>query len=188
MLFYRITHLNHRQQYLIWAAAVTTAGRGNFSDKVTVEPAAKGESSASAIPPPPFKNYCFYCESIVFYFFYAINCFALHPLWLYESRKWSASYSVTCVPLCCPPVSVSLPILCAIDFRVQRAPDKLPSTRETRKRYDKSRANKYTRQDRGKVFKKMTRAVKSMSFGLKDRQNKGVWMNRVCFPSCYPFL
>lgn len=43
LLFYRITHLNHRQQYLIWAAAVTTAGRGNFSDKVTVEPAAKGE-------------------------------------------------------------------------------------------------------------------------------------------------
>lgn len=44
LLFYRITHLNHRQQYLIWAAAVTTAGRGNFTDKVTVEPAAKGES------------------------------------------------------------------------------------------------------------------------------------------------
>lgn len=44
LLFYRITHLNHRQQYLIWAAAVTTAGKGNFSDKVTVEPAAKGES------------------------------------------------------------------------------------------------------------------------------------------------
>lgn len=44
LLLYRITHLNHRQQYLIWAAAVTTAGRGNFSDKVTVEPAAKGES------------------------------------------------------------------------------------------------------------------------------------------------
>uniref|UniRef100_H3C696 DS cell adhesion molecule like 1 n=1 Tax=Tetraodon nigroviridis TaxID=99883 RepID=H3C696_TETNG len=41
LLFYRITHLNHRQQYLIWAAAVTTAGKGNFSDKVTVEPAAK---------------------------------------------------------------------------------------------------------------------------------------------------
>lgn len=46
LLFYRITHLNHRQQYLIWAAAVTTAGKGNFSDKVTVEPAAKGESSS----------------------------------------------------------------------------------------------------------------------------------------------
>lgn len=44
LLFYRITHLNHRQQYLIWAAAVTTAGRGNFSDKVTVEPAAKGKA------------------------------------------------------------------------------------------------------------------------------------------------
>lgn len=43
LLFYRITHLNHRQQYLIWASAVTTAGRGNFSDKVTVEPAAKGK-------------------------------------------------------------------------------------------------------------------------------------------------
>jgi len=43
LLFYRITHLNHRQQYLIWAAAVTTAGRGNISDKVTVEPAIKGE-------------------------------------------------------------------------------------------------------------------------------------------------
>ncbi|KAM6973578.1 LOW QUALITY PROTEIN: cell adhesion molecule DSCAML1 [Aplochiton taeniatus] len=41
VLFYRITHLNHRQQYLIWAAAVTTAGRGNTSDRVTVEPAGK---------------------------------------------------------------------------------------------------------------------------------------------------
>ena len=49
LLFYRITHLNHRQQYLIWAAAVTTAGRGNFSDKVTVEPAAKGESLKTMI-------------------------------------------------------------------------------------------------------------------------------------------
>uniref|UniRef100_A0A673VVY0 DS cell adhesion molecule like 1 n=1 Tax=Salmo trutta TaxID=8032 RepID=A0A673VVY0_SALTR len=45
LLFYRVTHLNRGQQYLIWAAAVTTAGRGNISDKVTVEPAGKGESS-----------------------------------------------------------------------------------------------------------------------------------------------
>lgn len=50
LLFYRITHLNHRQQYLIWAAAVTTAGRGNFSDKVTVEPAAKGKSKQRMVP------------------------------------------------------------------------------------------------------------------------------------------
>lgn len=43
VLFYRITHLTRGQQYLIWAAAVTTAGRGNISEKVTVEPAGKGE-------------------------------------------------------------------------------------------------------------------------------------------------
>ncbi|XP_067102684.1 LOW QUALITY PROTEIN: cell adhesion molecule DSCAML1 [Osmerus mordax] len=41
LLFYRITHLNRGQQYLIWSAAVTTAGRGNISEKVTVEPAGK---------------------------------------------------------------------------------------------------------------------------------------------------
>lgn len=43
MLFYRITHLTRGKQYLIWAAAVTTAGRGNISEKVTVEPAGKGK-------------------------------------------------------------------------------------------------------------------------------------------------
>uniref|UniRef100_A0A8C7WZS5 Down syndrome cell adhesion molecule like 1 n=1 Tax=Oryzias sinensis TaxID=183150 RepID=A0A8C7WZS5_9TELE len=41
MLFYRITHLSRGKQYHIWAAAVTTAGRGNISAKVTVEPAGK---------------------------------------------------------------------------------------------------------------------------------------------------
>lgn len=45
LLIYRITHLTRGQQYLIWAAAVTTAGRGNISEKVTVEPAGKGESA-----------------------------------------------------------------------------------------------------------------------------------------------
>ena len=44
MLFYRITHLSRGMQYHIWAAAVTTAGRGNMSDKVVVEPAGKGRS------------------------------------------------------------------------------------------------------------------------------------------------
>uniref|UniRef100_A0AAQ4QMC4 DS cell adhesion molecule like 1 n=1 Tax=Gasterosteus aculeatus aculeatus TaxID=481459 RepID=A0AAQ4QMC4_GASAC len=41
MLFYRITHLTRGKQYHIWSAAVTTAGRGNISSKVTVEPAGK---------------------------------------------------------------------------------------------------------------------------------------------------
>uniref|UniRef100_A0A671X927 DS cell adhesion molecule like 1 n=1 Tax=Sparus aurata TaxID=8175 RepID=A0A671X927_SPAAU len=41
MLFYRITHLSRGKQYHIWAAAVTTAGRGNISSKVTVEPSKK---------------------------------------------------------------------------------------------------------------------------------------------------
>lgn len=48
MLFYRITHLSRGKQYHIWAAAVTTAGRGNISSKVTVEPAGKGGSSRRA--------------------------------------------------------------------------------------------------------------------------------------------
>lgn len=48
MLFYRITHLSRGKQYHIWAAAVTTAGRGNISSKVTVEPAGKGGSSGRA--------------------------------------------------------------------------------------------------------------------------------------------
>lgn len=41
-LFYRIAHLNRGQQYLLWVAAVTSAGRGNVSEKVTIEPAGKG--------------------------------------------------------------------------------------------------------------------------------------------------
>lgn len=34
----------------------------------------------------------------------------------------------------------------------------------------------------------MKRAVKSIAFGLKDRKDKEVRMNRVLFPPCYPFL
>lgn len=41
-LFYRIAHLSRGQQYLLWVAAVTSAGRGNISEKVTIEPAGKG--------------------------------------------------------------------------------------------------------------------------------------------------
>uniref|UniRef100_A0A671W796 DS cell adhesion molecule like 1 n=1 Tax=Sparus aurata TaxID=8175 RepID=A0A671W796_SPAAU len=68
LLFYRITHLNHRQQYLIWAAAVTTAGRGNFSDKVTVEPAAKAPakilSFGGTVTTPWMKEVRLPCSSV----------------------------------------------------------------------------------------------------------------------------
>lgn len=47
-LFYRIAHLNRGQQYLLWVAAVTSAGRGNGSEKVTIEPAGKGEQPGTA--------------------------------------------------------------------------------------------------------------------------------------------
>ncbi|KAG7238737.1 hypothetical protein INR49_031253, partial [Caranx melampygus] len=68
LLFYRITHLNHRQQYLIWAAAVTTAGRGNFSEKVTVEPAAKAPakilSFGGTVTTPWMKEVRLPCSSV----------------------------------------------------------------------------------------------------------------------------
>ncbi|KAK0154701.1 Down syndrome cell adhesion molecule-like protein 1 [Merluccius polli] len=68
LLFYRITHLNHRQQYLIWAAAVTTAGRGNISDKVTVEPAikapAKTLSFGGTVTTPWMKEVRLPCSSV----------------------------------------------------------------------------------------------------------------------------
>ncbi|XP_014913837.1 Down syndrome cell adhesion molecule-like protein 1 homolog isoform X1 [Poecilia latipinna] len=68
LLLYRITHLNHRQQYLIWAAAVTTAGRGNISDKVTVEPAAKAPakilSFGGTVTTPWMKEVRLPCSSV----------------------------------------------------------------------------------------------------------------------------
>lgn len=48
-LFYRIAHLNRGQQYLLWVAAVTSAGRGNSSEKVTIEPAGKGEKPVPGV-------------------------------------------------------------------------------------------------------------------------------------------
>ncbi|XP_038635043.1 Down syndrome cell adhesion molecule-like protein 1 homolog [Scyliorhinus canicula] len=47
-LYYRIPNLNRRQQYLLWVAAVTSAGRGNVSNKVTGEPAAKAPAKIIA--------------------------------------------------------------------------------------------------------------------------------------------
>lgn len=40
--FYRIPNLNRNRQYTIWVVAVTAAGHGNNSEKITVEPLAKG--------------------------------------------------------------------------------------------------------------------------------------------------
>ncbi|KAG5269654.1 hypothetical protein AALO_G00204430 [Alosa alosa] len=68
VLFYRITHLNRGQQYLIWAAAVTTAGRGNMSEKVTVEPAGKAPakilSFGGTVTTPWMKEVRLPCSSV----------------------------------------------------------------------------------------------------------------------------
>ncbi|XP_029107389.1 Down syndrome cell adhesion molecule-like protein 1 homolog isoform X2 [Scleropages formosus] len=67
-LFYRITHLIRGQQYLIWAAAVTTAGRGNISEKVTVEPAGKAPakilSFGGKVTTPWMKEVRLPCSSV----------------------------------------------------------------------------------------------------------------------------
>uniref|UniRef100_A0A3P8WXN2 DS cell adhesion molecule like 1 n=1 Tax=Cynoglossus semilaevis TaxID=244447 RepID=A0A3P8WXN2_CYNSE len=68
MLFYRITHLTRGKQYHIWAAAVTTAGRGNISSKVTVEPAgkvpAKILSFSGTVTTPWMKEVRLPCSSV----------------------------------------------------------------------------------------------------------------------------
>lgn len=40
--FYRIPNLARNRQYSIWVVAVTAAGHGNNSEKITVEPLIKG--------------------------------------------------------------------------------------------------------------------------------------------------
>lgn len=40
--FYRIPNLARNRQYSIWVVAVTAAGHGNNSEKIMVEPLAKG--------------------------------------------------------------------------------------------------------------------------------------------------
>uniref|UniRef100_A0A8C1KKW8 Down syndrome cell adhesion molecule like 1 n=1 Tax=Cyprinus carpio TaxID=7962 RepID=A0A8C1KKW8_CYPCA len=68
LLIYRITHLTRGQQYLIWAAAVTTAGRGNISEKVTVEPAGKAPakilSFGGTVTTPWMKEVRLPCSSV----------------------------------------------------------------------------------------------------------------------------
>ncbi|MEQ2169546.1 hypothetical protein GOODEAATRI_026285, partial [Goodea atripinnis] len=44
--FYRIPNLARNRQYSVWVVAVTAAGHGNNSEKITVEPLAKGTGSS----------------------------------------------------------------------------------------------------------------------------------------------
>ncbi|KAK6469118.1 Down syndrome cell adhesion molecule-like protein 1 isoform X1 [Huso huso] len=68
LLFYRIAHLNRGQQYLLWVAAVTSAGRGNISEKVTVEPAGKAPakiiSFGGTVTTPWMKDVRLPCSSV----------------------------------------------------------------------------------------------------------------------------
>lgn len=61
--FYRIPNLARNRQYTVWVVAVTAAGHGNNSEKITVEPLAKGELSSAfgallpwkpSVPTPSF--------------------------------------------------------------------------------------------------------------------------------------
>lgn len=64
--FYRIPNLARNRQYTIWVVAVTAAGHGNNSEKITVEPLAKGAAELRAEQNPesclfvPTKG-CLYC-------------------------------------------------------------------------------------------------------------------------------
>lgn len=48
--FYRIPNLTRNRQYTIWVVAVTAAGHGNNSEKITVEPLAKGTAEPPLWP------------------------------------------------------------------------------------------------------------------------------------------
>ncbi|NXJ98698.1 DSCL1 protein, partial [Corythaixoides concolor] len=67
-LFYRIAHLNRGQQYMLWVAAVTSAGRGNVSEKVTIEPAGKAPakiiSFGGTVTTPWMKDVRLPCNSV----------------------------------------------------------------------------------------------------------------------------
>lgn len=47
--FYRIPNLARNRQYSIWVVAVTAAGHGNNSEKITVEPLAKGTAPGPTV-------------------------------------------------------------------------------------------------------------------------------------------
>lgn len=62
--FYRIPNLARNRQYSIWVVAVTAAGHGNNSEKISVEPLAKGSPSVAYYVPvstrmPRTQSYCY---------------------------------------------------------------------------------------------------------------------------------
>lgn len=57
---YRIPNLSRNRQYSVWVVAVTSAGRGNSSEIITVEPLAKGAPRVRMRPVVPwlFSGLC----------------------------------------------------------------------------------------------------------------------------------
>lgn len=92
--FYRIPNLARNRQYSIWVVAVTAAGHGNNSEKITVEPLAKGTQAQLEWP----KNVSF----MLFSFFY------------YSERLCHTLLAVaeTLIPLDSLQSCVSMPCVC----------------------------------------------------------------------------
>ncbi|XP_063799678.1 cell adhesion molecule DSCAML1 isoform X4 [Pseudophryne corroboree] len=67
-LHYRIMHLLRGQQYMLWVAAVTSAGRGNVSERVMIEPAGKAPakiiSFGGTVSTPWMKDVRLPCSSV----------------------------------------------------------------------------------------------------------------------------
>lgn len=94
-LFYRIAHLNRGQQYMLWVAAVTSAGRGNISEKVTIEPAGKGMGDVWGLlwdkHPCPIQRVG-YMQSQS----YCARCISAWPLWqCFGAQQWVPAVRLT---------------------------------------------------------------------------------------------
>nr|XP_033775126.1 Down syndrome cell adhesion molecule-like protein 1 isoform X2 [Geotrypetes seraphini] len=68
LLFYRIAHLTRGQKYTFWVAAVTSAGQGNISEKVIIEPAGKAPakiiSFGGTVSTPWMRDVLLPCSSV----------------------------------------------------------------------------------------------------------------------------
>ncbi|NXU29126.1 DSCL1 protein, partial [Thalassarche chlororhynchos] len=63
-LFYRIAHLNRGQQYMLWVAAVTSAGRGNIMPPPCPQAPAKIISFGGTVTTPWMKDVRLPCNSV----------------------------------------------------------------------------------------------------------------------------
>ncbi|KAM9038181.1 LOW QUALITY PROTEIN: cell adhesion molecule DSCAM [Sarcophilus harrisii] len=65
---YRIPNLNRNQQYSVWVVAVTSAGRGNSSEIITVEPLAKAPARiltfSGTVTTPWMKDIVLPCKAV----------------------------------------------------------------------------------------------------------------------------